>query len=54
MWGLKVISTWEGYLFIEYLLVLVTYLQFLVDATIFYGINCILMIFYDKKLIIHK
>jgi hypothetical protein len=37
MWGLKVISTWElkGYLFIDYLLVLVTYLYFLVDTTIF-------------------
>jgi hypothetical protein len=45
---------WEGYLFIDYLLVLVTYLQFSIDATIFYAFNCILMIFYDKKLIIHK
>jgi hypothetical protein len=40
--------------FIEYLLVLVTYLQFLVNATLFYRYNCILMIFYDKKLIIYK
>jgi hypothetical protein len=48
MWELKVIF------FIDYLLVLVTYLQFLVDAKIFCGFNCILMIFYDNKLIIHK
>jgi hypothetical protein len=26
----------------------------LVDATLFDGFNCILMIFYDKKLIIYK
>jgi hypothetical protein len=31
-----------------------TYLKFSVDATIFYAFNYILMIFYDKKLIIHK
>ncbi|ONM41741.1 Pre-mRNA-processing protein 40A [Zea mays] len=31
MWGLKVISKWE----LNYLLILVTYLQFLVDTTIF-------------------
>jgi hypothetical protein len=42
-----------GYLCIDYLLVLVIYLQFLVDATLFDGFNCILMIFYDKKLIIY-
>jgi hypothetical protein len=34
MCGLKVISMW-GYIFIDYLLVLVTYLYFLVDTTIF-------------------
>jgi hypothetical protein len=36
----------------EYLLVLVTYLQFLIDTIIFYGFKCILMIFCRKKLII--
>jgi hypothetical protein len=43
-----------SYLCIDYLLVLVTYLQFPVEATLFDGFNCILIIFYDKKLIIYK
>jgi hypothetical protein len=38
----------------EYLLVLITYLKFLVDIIIFYGFKCILMIFCKKKLIIYK
>jgi hypothetical protein len=50
MWELKV----KVIFFIDYLLVSVTYLQFLIDATIFHGFNCISMIFYDKNLIIHK
>jgi hypothetical protein len=29
-------------------------LQFSVDTMLFDGFNCILMIFYDKKLIIYK
>jgi hypothetical protein len=29
-------------------------LPFSVDIRIFYGFNCILMIFYRKKIIIHK
>jgi hypothetical protein len=33
---------------------LITYLQFPVDARIFYEFNCILTIFYIKKLIILK
>jgi hypothetical protein len=43
-----------GYLCIDYLLVLVTCLQFSVDTMLFDRFNCILMIFYDKKLIIYK
>jgi hypothetical protein len=34
----------------ECLLVLVTYLQFLVDTIIFYGFKCILMIFSAKEI----
>jgi hypothetical protein len=48
MWVLDVIF------YVEYLLVLITYLQFLVNARIFYDFNCILTIFYIKKLIILK
>jgi hypothetical protein len=33
----------------ECLLVLITYLQFLVDTIIFYGFKCILMIFCKKN-----
>jgi hypothetical protein len=43
-----------GYLFIWCLLVLVTYLPFSFGIIIFYGFHCILMIFYRKKIIIHK
>jgi hypothetical protein len=43
-----------GYFLIWCLLVLVTYLPFSVDIRIFYGFSCILMIFYIKKIIIHK
>jgi hypothetical protein len=37
-----------SYLRIEYLLVFVTYLQFLSETRIFYEFKCILMIFYRK------
>jgi hypothetical protein len=40
--------------FIDYLLVLVTFLQFRSTLQYFYGFNCILMISYNKKFIIHQ
>jgi hypothetical protein len=42
-----------GYLLIEHLLVLITYLQFSIDTRLFYKFNCILMIF-TKIIIMHK
>jgi hypothetical protein len=38
----------------RFLLVLVAYFQFLVDNRISYEFNCIFMIFWRKKLIVHK
>ena len=38
----------------ECLLVLVTYFQFSVETRIFYKFNYVLMIFFRKKVIIHK
>jgi hypothetical protein len=44
----------KGYILIGYLLVLVIYFQFSVVTKIFNEFNCILVIFREKKLIIHK
>jgi hypothetical protein len=43
------LGTW-GYLLIECLLVLITYLQFSIGTKVFYEFNCILMIFYIKEI----